>query len=359
MFLKYRTLRGVQMRPEADNPETGHSHDEPCEAGKHLYAAALRAGRIARSEIDAAPCLIDLALLHPDPDDPQWLRPVPPSIALNQLIHPIEREIQQRRQRALSLTDTFEPFMTITAAAPRTSDTINVLEGLAVINAELDRVTDECTVELLTIQPGSGRRPENVKAALRRVEPLLGRGVRMRTLYQHTARHHSATMGYVERITPYGLEVRTLEEIVDRLIIIDRKVAFIPARSDRQVALELRHEGLVQYLVGVFEQFWLHGIPWEEEIDTRTPAPDGISGTQRSIAKLLVEGHVDEAIARRLGMNVRTCRAHIAKLASALGSGSRAQLGYLIARSGILDQGHCPESEPGQAQDREQVPGHG
>jgi DNA-binding NarL/FixJ family response regulator len=51
-----------------------------------------------------------------------------------------------------------------------------------------------------------------------------------------------------------------------------------------------------------------------------------------------VEGHVDEAIARRLGMNVRTCRAHIAKLATALGSGSRAQLGYLIAQSGILSQ---------------------
>ena len=37
-------------------------------------------------------------------------------------------------------------------------------------------------------------------------------------------------------------------------------------------------------------------------------------------------------------MNVRTARVHIAKLASALGSDSRAQLGYLIATSGILDQ---------------------
>lgn len=69
------------------------------------------------------------------------------------------------------------------------------------------------------------------------------------------------------------------------------------------------------------------------------PTPVGITGVQRSIAKLLIEGYVDEAIARRLGMNVRTCRAHIAKLATTLGSGSRAQLGYLIAQSGILDQG--------------------
>lgn len=60
-------------------------------------------------------------------------------------------------------------------------------------------------------------------------------------------------------------------------------------------------------------------------------------------------------------MNVRTCRAHIAKLASTLGSGSRAQLGYLIARSGILDQeqGHDHFPDPEAGRDREQVRGHG
>ncbi|MER5887154.1 helix-turn-helix transcriptional regulator [Streptomyces sp. NPDC001941] len=326
------------MQLKRGNSENGHTHGELCEEGKRLYAAALRAGRIARSEAETATCVIELALLHPDPDDPDWLRPVPPSIALNQLIHPIEREIQERRQLTISLADTFEPFLTITTPDPAGSQAISVLEGLSVINATLDRVMDECNEELLTIQPGSGRRPETVQAGLRRVEPLLDRGVRMRTLYQHTARHHSATMGYVERISPYGLEVRTLEEIIDRLIIVDRKVAFVPARSDRRVALELRHEGLVQYLVGVFDQFWLYGIPWEDEVVAYATVLGGVSGVQRSIAKLLVEGHVDEAIARRLGMNVRTCRAHIAKLASSLGSGSRAQLGYLIAQSGILEQ---------------------
>ncbi|MFE2098822.1 helix-turn-helix transcriptional regulator, partial [Streptomyces sp. NPDC059468] len=35
---------------------------------------------------------------------------------------------------------------------------------------------------------------------------------------------------------------------------------------------------------------------------------------------------------------VRTARVHIAKLATTLGSDSRAQLGYLIARSGILER---------------------
>ncbi|MEV8332016.1 helix-turn-helix transcriptional regulator [Streptomyces niveus] len=319
----------------------GHKHGpgELCEAGKNLYAAALRSGRLSRSEVEGAPCLLALALLRPDPDDAQWLRPVSPSIALNQLTHPLEREIQERRQLAMSLAETFEPFMTLTAMDPSATHAITVLEGLSLINSTLDRVTAECTEELLTVQPGSGRGPTAQEEALRRVSPLIDNGVKMRTLYQHTARHHPATLAYVERVAPQGVEVRTLEEIIERLIIVDRKVAFVPARSDRRIALELRHEGLVQYLVGVFEQFWLHATPWDEQL-SYAPEIDGITSIQRSIAKLLIDGHVDEAIARRLGMNVRTCRAHIAKLSSTLGSGSRAQLGYLIAQSGILDHDH-------------------
>ena len=68
------------------------------------------------------------------------------------------------------------------------------------------------------------------------------------------------------------------------------------------------------------------------------PSPDGIPPRQRAIAGLLVEGHTDAVIAERLGMNIRTARVHIAKLAATLGSESRAQLGYLIAESGILKQ---------------------
>lgn len=158
----------------------------------------------------------------------------------------------------------------------------------------------------------------------------------MRTLYQHTVRHSRGTLAYVDLVADGKVEIRTLEELIERLMIFDHTVAFIPATDDRQIALELRHPGMVEYLVKVFEQFWRRGVPLQEPIPYHSN-PEGISGVRLSIAQLLVEGHVDEAIARRLGMNVRTCRAHIAKLSSALGSNSRAQLGYLIARSGILD----------------------
>ncbi|SDK50853.1 helix-turn-helix transcriptional regulator [Streptomyces indicus] len=327
------------MQTYDDEKGHPHGHQELCEDGARLYASALRTGRIARSEIGPAPCLIDLALLHPDPDDAEWLRPVPPTAVLAQLLMPLEQEIQDRRRQTVELSSAFEPFMQISAQDPPTTHAITVLEGYSRIDASLSRATAGCSQELLTLQPGGGRSADILSQALVRVRPLLDRGVRVRTLYQHTARHSQGIQAYLEQAGPGGMEIRTLEQLIDRLIVIDRKVAYIPAENDREIALELRHPGLVGYLTSVFEQFWNSAVPLGEHLPTdRTP--EGVTGVQRSIAQLLVEGHVDEAIARRLGMNVRTCRGHIAKLSATLGSGSRAQLGYLIAQSGILEQGH-------------------
>ncbi|MFC4466157.1 helix-turn-helix transcriptional regulator [Streptomyces xiangluensis] len=310
---------------------------ELCEEGRRLYGNALRTGRIARADVESAPCLMEFTLLHPDPDDANWLRPVPPSIALAQRLHPIEREISKRRQLSIELADAFEPFMALSAQATSTTHSITVLEGIERINAALDLATAQCQSEMLTVQPSRRRLEHTLTQALERDRPLIERGCRIRTLYQHTARHSPETLAYVAQFSSGKVEYRTIDELVERLIICDETVAFIPTRDDGQVALELRHPGLVRYLIKVFEFMWARSVPLDANAPYET-APDGITDIQHSIAKLLVEGYVDEAIARRLGMNVRTCRAHIAKLATALGSGSRAQLGFLIAQSGILEQ---------------------
>lgn len=307
-----------------------------CDEGGRLYAAALRTGRISRADAENAPCLVEHALLHPDPDDPSWLRPVPPVVALSRQLGPLETEIADRRRRASELTEIFQPFMALGSQVAATSDSITVLEGSERINAALNMATAQCQKEMLTVQPSDRLSERSLLLGLERDKPLIARGMRIRTLYQHTARYNPEQLAYAARLSEGKAEYRTIDEVVERLIICDDTVAFIPAREDQQVALELRHPGIVRYLSKLFEYLWDRAVP----LSTGTPyeiAPGGITEIQHSIAKLLIEGHVDEAIARRLGMNVRTCRAHIAKLASALGSGSRAQLGYLIAQSGILN----------------------
>lgn len=312
---------------------------ELCEEGGRLYTNALRTGRIARADVEPAPCLMEFALLHPDPDDAEWLRPVPPSVALAQRLNPIEREITERRRLSVELSDIFEPFMALSLQGAAPTHSITVLEGGDRINAALNLATAQCRAEMLTIQPSDRGSERSLLQGLERDRPLIERGVRIRTLYQHTARYNPERLAYVAQLSDGKVEYRTIDELVERLIVCDETVAFIPTRDDQQVALELRHPGLVRYLVKVFEFVWGRAVPLTAGAPYETAA-DGITNIQHSIAKLLVEGHVDEAIARRLGMNVRTCRAHIAKLATALGSGSRAQLGFLIAQSGILEQDH-------------------
>ncbi|MFI6092234.1 helix-turn-helix transcriptional regulator [Streptomyces sp. NPDC051218] len=320
-------------------PTHPHPATPLCAEGSELYATALRTGRLTRAEAEKVPCLVESGLVHPDPDDADWLRPVPPSAALAQRLHPIEREIQERRRIAVELTDTFEPFMAITSQVEPTTQGFTVLEGDTRIGAAIERATAECRSEILTIQPGGGRSENVLNLAMKRGQTVIDRGITMRTLYQHTVRHSQGTLAYAARMAQGNVEVRTLEELVDRLMIFDRTVALIPAHTRQDAALELRHPGLIEYLAKVFEQLWSRATPLVDDVPYAPPT-NGITGVQRTIARLLIEGHVDEAIARRLGMNVRTCRSHIAKIAAALGSGSRAQLGYLIAQSGILERDH-------------------
>jgi hypothetical protein len=52
-------------------------------------------------------------------------------------------------------------------------------------------------------------------------------------------------------------------------------------------------------------------------------------------------------IAERLGISVRTCRAHIARLSETLGAASRTQLGVRIAQVGL--DGHRASGLPAGA----------
>ncbi|MFJ6696466.1 helix-turn-helix transcriptional regulator [Streptomyces sp. NPDC091272] len=215
---------------------------------------------------------------------------------------------------------------------------ITVLEGLERINASLDTASAECHTEVRTLQPGGARSELDLAQALERSQHFGVRGIHMRTLYQHTVRHSYGLHAYLDRLADVQLEVRTLEELVPRLMIFDRTVAYIPAGAGTRIALELRDPDLIAFLTAAFDCFWQHAVPLHEPLP-EPAGPDGITAIRRSIARLLVEGNVDEEIAHRLGLNIRTCRAHIAKLSAALGgSSNRAQLGYQIARSGILDE---------------------
>lgn len=315
-----------------------HGVEQLCDAGSAVYLRALHEGRISRADTDEAPCLIAFGLLHPDISDMQWLRPTAPAVALPRLLRTIEDHIADQRRREDHLTTAFEPLMALASRMTADSDdpAITVLDGLERISTAIDQAMSDTTEEFLAVQPGGTRPPETLAGAFARDQDLLSRGCRMRTLYQHTTRHSLPVLAYFERLEG-DAEARTLDEVTERLFVFDRTVAFIPASKDRSIALELRHPAVVDYLATTFDRLWRLATPmWPQSVPQRTEG--GVTARQRAIAALLVEGLTDSEIAARLGMNVRTARVHIAKLAATVGSRSRAQLGYLIGQSGLLDQ---------------------
>ncbi|MEV5105423.1 LuxR C-terminal-related transcriptional regulator [Streptomyces massasporeus] len=317
--------------------EHPHGADRLCEAGDRVYSRAVRRGRVPRRDAEPVPCLLELALLHPDPDDMGWLVPTSPQEVMTRLLRGMHDEVSASQRRVGSAVAAVEWYAglgrQVRPAAPGAEGpAIRVLDGLARIQAAMDEATQACTTEVLTVQPGGIRREAELSEGLHRALALRGRGVRMRDLYTHVARHGQGLLTYLELMGD-AVEARTLDEVIDRLILFDRRVAFIPANSDRTMALELRHPALIEYLVTVFERLWRLAIP------LTAPLPDtgieGISHREQSIAALLAEGHQDAVIAERLGISVRTCRAHIARLSETLGAASRTQLGVRIAQAGL------------------------
>ncbi|MFK4065249.1 LuxR C-terminal-related transcriptional regulator [Streptomyces sp. NPDC029674] len=327
-----------------------HPVEELCEAGLSIYARALREGRVPDEAAVEVPCLVDFGLLHPDLDDMRWLRPTAPAVALPRLLRTIEDQVALHRHREDRLTTLFEPFLLdAPAVATSTSPAVTALKGMPRIQAALERAISDASEEVLIIQPGGVRPPESLERTRPREQRILSRGARMRTLYQHTTRHALPVIAHYEQLVG-DVEARTLDEVTERLFVFDRTVAFIPASKDRTMALELRHPALVEYFTTTFWRLWRLATPmWPQAAPQ--PAENGITTRQHAIAGLLVEGLTDAEIATRLGMNIRTARVHIAKLAATLGSNSRAQLGFLIGRSGILD--HADGRRTGVGTERE------
>lgn len=322
-----------------------HGADRLCEAGNRVYSRAVRRGRVPRDDAGPVPCLVELALLHPDPDDMDWLVPTSPQEVMTRLLRTVHEEVRASQARLGAAVTAVEWYAGLGGHEQGFAEgmAIRVLDGLSRIRAAMDEATAQSTTEVLTVQPGGIRREEELSEGLHRALEMRRRGVRMRDLYTHVARHGQGLHNYMELMGD-AAEARTLDEVPERLIVFDRAVAFIPANADRTIALELRHPAVIDYLVTVFERLWRLALP------LTSPLPetgiDGITHRERSIAALLAEGHQDAVVAERLGISVRTCRGHIARLSETLGAANRTQLGVRIAEAGLDRPTRAPELLP-------------
>jgi DNA-binding CsgD family transcriptional regulator len=252
------------------------------------------------------------------------------------MMAPIEEEMASRRRQLHHLAESFHSAEKVFTAARRGElPSTTILQGGELIARTVDASVAACRSELLTAQPGGRRPPEILEAVAERSIALLSRGIRQRTLYQHSVWSHPPTVEYIKKVAEAGGEIRTVDEMFDRLIICDQEVAYIPTSPDySDEALEVRDPAVVWFLTNVFEYAWVRGTPADPTVKSRPRVV--VSEIEQSIIRFLVAGQTDEKIARGLGISRRTVAEYISRISRQLGSVGRAQLGYLIATHGLL-----------------------
>ncbi|MFE2327588.1 LuxR C-terminal-related transcriptional regulator [Streptomyces sp. NPDC059385] len=209
------------------------------------------------------------------------------------------------------------------------------VESPAEVQRILDQQAAECRRELLSARPGGPRPAADLLRARDRNRDLTARGVRVRTLYQHSARFDPPTMRYEAELAELGAEARTVPGDLVRCLVFDRSLLVLPLDDAEGGALLVRSPELVAFVAETIELLWVTG---EHITRPREKAlvQDVADQVKRSILRHLVQGEDDRATARALGISVRTCQRHVSAIMRQLGATSRFQLGYLAQRHGLL-----------------------
>lgn len=254
---------------------------------------------------------------------------VSPECASDEFAEPAERHARLLRSAADRLRDELTPVYENGLAERLRRPAVEELHSVTAVREQLTKLAAQAHFEVLTSQPGGARAEDVLRESMIRTEELLRRGVQMRTLYQHTAQYSATTAAYVEIVTGLGAEVRTLGDGFMRMIAFDREAVVIELRNNPKGALIIREPNIIDFLIATFERMWCQAeeFPANHGRDQAILASDK---TKADIIRLLVAGEQDKVIARRMGMTVRTCQRHIAKIMERIGAKSRIHAGYLL-----------------------------
>ncbi|MEU5022153.1 LuxR C-terminal-related transcriptional regulator [Streptomyces angustmyceticus] len=213
------------------------------------------------------------------------------------------------------------------------SERLIYVEDVREISRSIQASVRSVSGEVLTAQPDGPRPRDVLNESMDVMREHLERGVSMRTLYHHSARFDAATKDYVRIVIGYGAQVRTLPEFFERIIIVDRATAFIPANAERTAAVKVEEPAVVSFLVDVFERAWSLAKPYPFSPSfAAQAASEVIPSIRETIKSLLVDGRTDKEISRRLAISQRALQSHISQMKKDFGAENRFQLGYILGR---------------------------
>lgn len=174
--------------------------------------------------------------------------------------------------------------------------------------------------------------PATDSGVTRVVRQQMAAGRELHSIYPVSVLDHPEQLAWVRDWAAAGEGQRLVPAVPHEFVVFGEEAVLASPvwGSTEGGAVLMRLPLLVRAFTAVFDDTWRSGLP--------VPDPSVEQDVDARLLALLAGGFKDEAIARYLGLGLRTVRRRVARLAEELGVHTRFQLGVVAQRRGLLDR---------------------
>jgi DNA-binding NarL/FixJ family response regulator/sugar-specific transcriptional regulator TrmB len=314
-------------------------------AGVEELAAHLGLGdEDVRTELDH---LAGLTLVEPREGRALHYLALPPDQAVEVLIaREEERLLARQREVSATRTSIGELVDSFVASRSKVGDDglVEQLDGFRVVRSRLYQLTASATRHAASMVPGEAFSQRATEASLRLDTSLLARGISLRTIVSEVSLATPHWDAYLRRTVALGAQVRAHPAPPMLAVLIDSSSAVIPQGTDLTAGAMVVHgAALTAPVAALFDEIWHDSTPLAAEPGELPGDPHLSEARIRQVVALLAQGQKDEAIARRMGVSVRTVRRLVSEAVDALHAQSRFQAGVLAAHRGWVPGPGSPD----------------
>lgn len=275
---------------------------------------------------------------HPVAIDEPRLVATTPDEALARLLIAEEKRLNARQERLLEVRNELAGLRASFETArggSRPTGLVEIIVGRAAIEAAHRAVHVAAQRELSICDTAYFDVPPETPVVILPEPTKLMAGLRFRTIYDHSIfdldpEHGAITLseslagGEIQRLVP---------ELPLKFVLADESLALVALTlTGLDGALLVRSGPFLQLLRLYFELLWQRAVPIGGEDETANEHE-----MYGAIPRLLATGLSDDAVARQLGLSVRSVRRKIAEMMDDLGAVTRFQAGVLAERAGLLE----------------------
>jgi sugar-specific transcriptional regulator TrmB len=278
-------------------------------------------------------------LLSRRPGTPVRYMPAPPDVAVGALIAQRQDELNRAKLVAEGLLADFHQGKRY----EHTSQVLEIISGREAIHQRAVQLMRSAKQEVMIFDKPPYITPQDNPDEF----DGLARRVHWRAVYSTDSLAEPGQLDRIQLFRSAGEQARLSPLVPIKLAVTDRRLALLPLTMDgprrEETAILVHPSSMLSMLTMYFDIVWERAIPLDAHPDEKAQS-ESDSHPDQQILQLLASGRKDEAIARQLGVSLRTARRWIAHLMADHGVTTRFQLGLVVARELGLEQ--HPERRP-------------